>query len=334
MRPLSFTQAVAQSRNVTRFSNCGVRSISQSAIVNAKKKGKASDPDDMFGEGFSGHDDLFGTAMKASKATKASSKSASTVKTKTASSVVQTSASAEGSETASKAASDERLARFNKLYQFVAERIDKEPIKTPIQVRSSAWTHLLGLANTKHQLERVVQLFPLWRDAGKAWTPQIAEDFVRRCEELGSPQLALQVFTDHPKYGLDLATLPAARRLLHSLHVEHPLADSITVSALYKIYNLPPISSDLVSCAMLASACFKHNTPESVAVANELVPSLRALLERTPPQGMTLPVKEDKAARARTEAKEKAWLAWTLGKIEKALAKQGEDFAWLRQWRI
>ena len=132
---------------------------------------------------------------------------------------------------------------------------------------------------------------------------------------------------------MDLATLPAARRLLHSLHVQHPLSDSITLSALYKVYNLPALSSDLVSCAMLTSACFKNNSPEAVTVAKGLVPNLRKLLESTPPEQMALPAMENKALRARTEEKEKAWLAWTLAKIEKALQKQGEEFSWLREWR-
>ncbi|KAH8075989.1 hypothetical protein BXZ70DRAFT_902565 [Cristinia sonorae] len=271
--------------------------------------------------------------MKVSKVKAKARGTHPTGKAKAAATTAQASATpTEQERVGTKLTSAERLARFNALYQFVSLHTGKQRPKTP-QVRNSAWTHLFGLATSSQQMEKVVKLFPQWRDMGRAWTPQIAENFIRRCEELACPQIALQVFTDHPKYGMDLSTLPAARQLLHSLHVEHPLSDSIAVSALYKIYDLPPLSSDLISCAMLASACFKNNTPESVAVAKGLVPSLRSLLEKTPPKDMALPAKTDKALRARTAEKEKAWLAWTLAKIEKALEKQGEDFAWLRQWR-
>lgn len=37
--------------------------------------------------------------------------------------------------------------------------------------------------------------------------------------------------------------------------------------------------------------------------------------------------------RACDAEREKTWLAWTLVKIERALAREGEDVAWLRDWR-
>lgn len=114
---------------------------------------------------------------------------------------------------------------------------------------------------------------------------------------------------------------------MHSLHVEHPLSSAITLVALYKVYNLPPVSSDLVSTAMLASACFKSNTEHSLVVANALVPALKTLIAETSP----IPIPPKGAERANN--KETAWLAWTLSKIEKALVKQKEETGWLRDWR-
>lgn len=150
-----------------------------------------------------------------------------------------------------------------------------------------------------------------------------------RCEELRCPNLALKVFSDHPKYGVDLTDKKVARQLLHSLHVEHPLQESITLSALHGVYKLPAISQDLVSCAMLTSACFKAGTPESLTVANALVPALQELLQKTKPEVWAYPTDPS----ARNQRKDKAWLTWTLTKIEKALSKQNQPFDWLKQWR-
>jgi len=149
-----------------------------------------------------------------------------------------------------------------------------------------------------------------------------------RCEELNTPTLALKVFGDHSKYGMSL-TLPAARHLLHSLHVNHSLQDTITAAALYRVYNLPAVSEDLISCSILTSACLKHGTRHSLRVANALVPSLQHMLSHTAP----LPVSTVSLERALD--KPRAWLKWTLAKIETALANQSQkqDLDWLREWR-
>lgn len=114
---------------------------------------------------------------------------------------------------------------------------------------------------------------------------------------------------------------------MHSLHVEHTLSASITLVALYKVYNLPPVSTDLVSTAMLASACFKANSKQSDVVANALVPSLKNMISEAPP----IPLPPKGADRAKN--KEIAWLARTLFKVERALKKQNADYQWLRDWR-
>ena len=76
-----------------------------------------------------------------------------------------------------------RLERFNTLYQFLADRVGTHPparaVKAPEQVRTTAWSHLFGLATTEAQLTKVAELFPLWRDAKRKFSPKIAEAFVR-----------------------------------------------------------------------------------------------------------------------------------------------------------
>ena len=76
---------------------------------------------------------------------------------------------------------EKRQERFDQLFDFIAPRLGRRPaVKTP-QVRQSAWTHLFGLATTAGQLEKVVALFPRWRDSNRVFDAQHAEQFVRGC---------------------------------------------------------------------------------------------------------------------------------------------------------
>ena len=67
----------------------------------------------------------------------------------------------------------------------------------------------------------------------------------------------------------------------------------------------------------------------ALVVAEAMVPQLQALLEKTDPAQWAYPP----GPRVRVEEKERAWLTWTLAKIEKALVKREEPVDWLRQWR-
>lgn len=59
---------------------------------------------------------------------------------------------------------EERLEKFDALFQFVSERLGRRPaVRTP-EISSPAWVHLLDLAPTREHLERVVELMPQWRD--------------------------------------------------------------------------------------------------------------------------------------------------------------------------
>ncbi|KAF8233095.1 hypothetical protein L208DRAFT_908450 [Tricholoma matsutake] len=210
-----------------------------------------------------------------------------------------------------------RVERFNQIVDFVTPHLGRKPAVNIPKVRKSAWVHLVGLATTEEQLEKVANMFPGWKDSGHEFDPQFSELFVRRCEELSCPLLALKVFGNFSKYNLNL-TLSGARQLIHSLHVEHPIDTLITASVLYPVYGLKPIAQDLVSCSMLVSACFKHNSTDSLKVAKELLPHLEAMLKGMKP----LKVSQDPAVK------------WALKKVDKALyVKNGERVDWLSVWR-
>lgn len=73
----------------------------------------------------------------------------------------------------------ERTVRFNEIFGFVSSRIGLKPVaKTPEQVRNSTWGHLFELASTRAQLERVVELFPRWRDSRRGFNEQTVKNFV------------------------------------------------------------------------------------------------------------------------------------------------------------
>ena len=120
-------------------------------------------------------------------------------------------------------------------------------------------------------------------------------------------RLALHVFGNYTKYDIWL-DIKAARWLLHSIYLNSPLDKVKVVTALYPLYKLPPFSEDLASAAMVAAACYKANTPESIKVADALQPQILSLLEKT--QLSTAP---DYATR-----KHNKWISWALQKVNRA----------------
>jgi len=275
-----------------------------------RKKAALELNDDMFGDVVSDSGDLFGSTQ---------SQKVSNV---TTSAPTQTTVSSRRKLNPTK-----RAARFDQLLEFVSCRTGLKPVaKTPEQVRNSAWGHLFDLATTREQLECVTELFPQWRDSRREFNEETVKKFIRRCDELKCPDLALDVFCDHSKYRFPLSSITAARLLMHSLHLKQPLASSVTLMALYPAYNLPPVSTDLVSCTMLATACLNQENEQSKVLADALVPSIKRLLESTPPTPRSKPVRY-------SEDREPAWLARTLAKIEGVLEEQGRDHKWLHEWR-
>ncbi|KAK7445741.1 hypothetical protein VKT23_014736 [Stygiomarasmius scandens] len=250
------------------------RALHSSSVVLKKKQAAAATfEDDLFGEAEE-VDDLFSETPQPKKA------AARTAETESAVPALYKKLSVE-----------EKTKRFDDLYAKMEAYLDKGLVgkarrRTP-PIRHSVWTHMLQLATQKDQLERMAGMFGRWKDVtGSGLDEQFAELFVDRCTQLHCQHLALRVFGDHAKYSLPLS-LSAARALLHSLHMLPPhglntgsrdsdlsfdasqgdnatpttLSDVMAAAALYRVYNLKPIVSDLPSCAMVIAACLRHVYP-------------------------------------------------------------------------
>ncbi|OAX39347.1 hypothetical protein K503DRAFT_689813 [Rhizopogon vinicolor AM-OR11-026] len=232
---------------------------------------------------------------------------------------------------ATKAARDaatRREQQFYELVQYVTDRTGRKRTVKAGQVRQTAWLRLFQLASSQEQLEMVAELFPRWRDSGKEFRPVHAEAFVRRCEELKCPLLALKVFGDHSKYGLGLSSLFAARHILHSIYSKYPLSDSMTVAALFGVYKLPPVSSDVAACSMLYAACLKDKSANARVAGRALYEELKKHTQYKPP----VKAPKESVIRARYSEKPNIWLLDALTTIEKVHKKTGKEWKWLRYW--
>ncbi|KAJ4486744.1 hypothetical protein C8J55DRAFT_508524 [Lentinula edodes] len=267
-----------------------------------------------------------------------------------------------------------RHARFEELYQRLLTQTGlnpKERRKLP-PMRNAVWINLLDLSQSEEELGKVIAQVPKWKDLTRhkpgegGLEERWGELVVSRAESLSCPKLALEMFSNHAKYQVPLS-LPAARHLLHALHIEHPLQDVMTAVALYRVYNLTPIADDLVSlglvCRALAGSIYqpthapksfptslqKGNLHASKQVFEALIQSLRGLVSSTDPSLFSVnthartraitPIFTQKQERAKKGLaaleKEKTWLKWCLKRIESNLRQvEGiEKVAWLRQWR-
>lgn len=219
------------------------------------------------------------------------------------------------------------------------------------QVRATAWLRLFQLASKAEHLEAVVETFPRWRESGKSFTPLDIEMFVRmsmpdarlvfldthhvslltligRCEELDCPLLALKVFGDHPKYGLPLSSFSAARILLHSLYQKYPLENVIAAVSLFGINNLPPVTNDPTSCAMLYAACLRSQNKHASLLGKDIRIALQTLLRNTTPYSEP----KEKFLRARHSVKPDVWLLEALRNIKEIKRDQGRGSWWITEW--
>ncbi|KAJ4490460.1 hypothetical protein J3R30DRAFT_84039 [Lentinula aciculospora] len=263
-----------------------------------------------------------------------------------------------------------RHARFEELYKSVLTQTSLDPKqrrKVP-PMRNSVWIHLVDLSQNEVELGKVIALVPKWKDMtrhqpGKGGLEERwGELVVGHAESLSCAKLALDMFSNHAKYQVPLS-LPAARHLLHALHMEHPLQDVMTAVALFRVYRLNPIADDLVSlglvCRALAGRIYQAAPPTSSSktdniqalkqVFETLVQSLRDLVASTDPSLFNVsphariraltPRFTERQKRADNGLaaleKEKTWLKWCLKRIEDNLrASEGfENVAWLRHWR-
>ena len=218
------------------------------------------------------------------------------------------------------------------------------------QIRSTTWLRLFQLASKPEQLEAVAEAFPRWRELGKSFTLLDNEMFIRtfmfdacqsvdthrvplltksgRCTELNCPLLALKVFGDHPKYGLPLSSLSAARTLLHSLYRKYPLENMIAAVSLFGVNNLSPVTSDPASCAMLYAACLRSNNKHASLLGRDIRIALQKLLMQTTPYAEP----KERFLRARYSVKPDLWLLEALKEIKEIKRAQGRGSWWITEW--
>lgn len=217
-------------------------------------------------------------------------------------------------------ASARRQAKFDELLAFMKPRLGKTPSKKLPLIRTSAWSDLFSLATTKEQMEAIVELMPQWQATGRVFKDSNSELFIRRCEQLDCPQLALTVFGDYAKYNMPL-TLTGANQLLHSLHLNHPIETLVTAAALYPVYGLPPAGTVLTSASLLAAAyvrvheqkdAARKEQPEGRNTLLELRTGLDALIGK---HGSLKNIRKRMDSRNR----ESVWTRWSLDKVDKAL---------------
>ncbi|KAH9000758.1 hypothetical protein EDB86DRAFT_2902591 [Lactarius hatsudake] len=223
-----------------------------------------------------------------------------------------------------------RSQRFDRTFELLSNQIDKTwSKKHPLQVRGSTWIYLFDLATRREQLERVSSKFSQFLDGGRHFSDKHASAFIRRCSELHCPQLALTVFGNRSAHRMDL-TATGARRLLYAFHEEGTLSDVVTVAALFPLYNLPALSSDPVSCALLISACLREantfGSEPAGTVAAALLHPFEQLLSQTPPA--SVPYDPFWAHRSG----EIEWMKHATLSVLDSLATGGQDTSRIRDW--
>ncbi|KAI0258029.1 hypothetical protein BC834DRAFT_963960 [Gloeopeniophorella convolvens] len=223
-----------------------------------------------------------------------------------------------------------RTRRFEESFGFLSTHIGRKPsAEDSLQARSSTWLYLFDLATQPEQLKRVSSKFSQFVDGGRVFPEGHALAFTRRCAELRCPQLALAVFSDRPTYRLDL-TPAAARHLMYALHEQRPLSDVIALATLYRLYKLPPLSADPVSCALLISACLREATASgsepASTIATALLPGFKDLLSRT--ELMPTP----QSATENNSLKERLWMERAALNILEVLSSRGDDTKWIEDW--
>jgi hypothetical protein len=112
--------------------------------------------------------------------------------------------------------------------------------------------------------------------------------------------------------------------LLFSLHSRYPISHTIAASALWPVYNLPPINSDPVPCAILAAACLKSDTPESRVVGLAMLDRLKQLIS-----------KDEKLPSKALNDLPRIWLERALAKVDWMIRsmENAEELQWVRNWR-
>jgi hypothetical protein len=244
-----------------------------------------------------------------------------------------------------------RTQRFEKAFGLLSNQIDQFQLKghSP-PIRSTAWLHLFDLATYPQQLEHVSSTFSQFVENSRPFRDGHVNAFVRtcferkqaqnrsiikfrsdllatgRCVELNCPELALNVFSNRPAYRMDL-TLAAARHLLYALHEKRQLSNIVILATLFPHYDLPALSSDPISCALLVSACLREanssGSEPAWTVGETFLSPLKQLLSQTSP--MPVPVEANRFLESR-------WMKDAILSILDSLAVRSHETSWVRAW--
>jgi hypothetical protein len=118
-------------------------------------------------------------------------------------------------------------------------------------------------------------------------------------------------------------TLAAARHLLYALHEKRQLSSIVILAALSPLHNIPALSSDPISCALIVSACLRDSSEQGWTVAETFLSPLKQLLSQTPP--MPVPVGENRFLESR-------WMKDAMLSILGSLAVRSHETGWIRAW--
>src|SRR5260221_231227 len=72
-----------------------------------------------------------------------------------------------------------RLERFDNLLSFMGPRIGRNPIMQKPLMRKRSWLRLLDLAANKDGMQRIIDLFPKYKDGQGEFPETFADDFTR-----------------------------------------------------------------------------------------------------------------------------------------------------------
>jgi len=220
-----------------------------------------------------------------------------------------------------------RTQRFEKAFDLLSTQIDQFQLKVHSPpIRSTVWFHLFDLATYPQQLEHVSNKFSQFVENNRPFRDEHVNAFVRRCVELRCPELALKVFSNRPAYRMDL-TLAAARHLLYALHEKRQLSNIVILATLFPHYDLPALSSDPISCALLVSACLREanssGSEPAWTVGEAFLSPLKQLLSQTPP--MPVPVEANRFLESR-------WMKDAIRSILDSLVVRSHETSWVRAW--
>ncbi|KAF8595960.1 hypothetical protein BDV93DRAFT_611145 [Ceratobasidium sp. AG-I] len=155
---------------------------------------------------------------------------------------------------------------------IASETVNVRHVKATHAPRRAILALLSASASTRVELLEIVDVFTIYRAKGWPIDELNRIDFIGRCINLKSPDIALAVLYHRPSFGIDIPSISSARALLHSLLITPtppptPLpaemalptstsfAHALLLANLFDVYALPPVEKDEVARALLLGAC-------------------------------------------------------------------------------